>query len=225
LPSKTESAPEHPYQLWLTTTIQRDQIPFRWRGGFQWRRKTRSGRHIGLQSAGSAANYSLSIAPVAGFNGNISVTCTGNPATTTCTATPTSVRLSGTTPITAVTIHVSTLAPTKAVLLPFGNLPSYRSPLAACGLAMGVLLLVLLLSAGERKGRYVAVRLALAFRAIGIVSGAASCGGGSGGGGNGGGGIVTLGTSMGTYNLTVTATSGSGTSAIQHSVALTLTVN
>jgi hypothetical protein len=88
---------------------------------------------------------------------------------------------------------------------------------------MGVLLLVLLLRAGERKSRYVVVRLAIAFLGIGIVSGAASCGGGSGGGGNGGGGIVTLGTPMGTYNLTVTATSG--TSAIQHSVALTLTVN
>jgi hypothetical protein len=44
-----------------------------------------------------------------------------------------------------------------------------RSPLAACGLAMGVLLLVLvlLLSAGERKSRYVAVRLAIVF--LGIV--------------------------------------------------------
>jgi hypothetical protein len=90
---------------------------------------------------------------------------------------------------------------------------------------MGVLLLVLLLSAGERKSRYVAVRLAIAFLAIGIVSGAASCGAESGGRGNGGGGMVTLGTPMGTYNLTVTATSGSGTSAIQHSVALTLMVN
>ena len=85
------------------------------------------------------------------------------------------------------------------------------------------MLLVLLLRAGERKSRYVVVRLAIAFLGIGIVSGAASCGGGSGGGGNGGGGIVTLGTPMGTYNLTVTATSG--TSAFQHSVALTLTVN
>jgi hypothetical protein len=88
---------------------------------------------------------------------------------------------------------------------------------------MGVLLFVLLLRAGERKSRYVVVLLAIAFLGIGIVSGAASCGGGSGGGGNGGGGIVTPGAPMGTYNLTVTATSG--TSAIQHSVALILTVN
>ena len=101
----------------------------------------------------------------------------------------------------------------------------HRPPLAACGPAMGVLLLVLLLSAGEKKSGYLAVRLAIVFLGIGIVSGAASCGGGSGGGGNGGGGVVTPATPTGTYNLTVTATSGSGTRAIQHSVALTLTVN
>jgi hypothetical protein len=49
----------------------------------------------------------------------------------------------------------------------------------------------------------------------------AACGGG---GGSSGSGPTNPGTPAGTYNLTVTGTAGSGSTALSHSVALTLTV-
>jgi hypothetical protein len=51
----------------------------------------------------------------------------------------------------------------------------------------------------------------------------ASCGGGGGGGG--GGGPSNPGTTPGGYILTVTGTAGSGSSALSHSVTLTLNVS
>jgi len=52
----------------------------------------------------------------------------------------------------------------------------------------------------------------------------AACGGGGGGGG-GGGTTSNPGTPAGTYTLTVTGSSGSGSSALSHSVTLKLTVS
>jgi len=46
-----------------------------------------------------------------------------------------------------------------------------------------------------------------------------------GGGGGGGGGSTNPGTPGGTYTLIVTGTVGSGTSALSHSVTLSLNVN
>jgi Abnormal spindle-like microcephaly-assoc'd, ASPM-SPD-2-Hydin/Cep192 domain 4 len=187
---------------------------------------------------GESATYTISLNPLGGFSQMVTLTCMGAPSLATCSASPSSVTLNGTTAGTA-TITVTT---TAATILPPKTPPEPRGwdypP------ALGVLLLWLMLIATLRwrttqklvarfsrwrhfclpekgKGKARVSRAVLALGLIMIFIAAwASCGGGGGGGG------VTHnpGTPAGTYTLTVTGTGPSSSSTITHSVTLTLTV-
>lgn len=150
-------------------------------------------------SAGSTANYDLTIT---GISGTASLACTSAPANATCSA-PASVNVS-TSSNTPFTVTVATTARSAVMLRPnFSRPPSWLWAVATLGIAC--------LPLARRTNRLsVALRGAVAI----VVIFFCSCRGAGSGSKSGGG------TPAGTYILTVTATSGSMSS----SMPLTLVV-
>jgi FG-GAP-like repeat/FG-GAP repeat len=68
-------------------------------------------------TAGQTASYSLVFTPEDGFNGTVTLTCSGAPSGANCAATPSSLSLSGTSGV-AATIKVATTAAAFAPLVP-----------------------------------------------------------------------------------------------------------
>jgi hypothetical protein len=146
---------------------------------------------------GSSANSQLTVTSVAGYNQLISLACSGAPALSSCTVTPSSITPSATTTTAALTLtttgkamaglvrNPSTFPP--AALLLFGLLAS---------LVMLTLMAVGFLAPGWRRLRPIGLTLAavLLLSAIGLVACGSSTKGSS--------------TPAGNYTLTVTATSG-----------------
>jgi hypothetical protein len=170
---------------------------------------------------GGSTSYTLSFGGLGGLNQTVDFTCTGAPSEATCTLNPTSATPSGSGSV-SVTVTVTTTASSTAP--PDGR----RAPPTGLGrqLPLGSLLLLALLTmvgwglAGGRRFRK-SLRWAVAMGAVAALALAmAACGGG------GGGGTVPTnpGTPAGTYTLTVTGMAGSGSTALQHSTTLTLTV-
>jgi hypothetical protein len=128
---------------------------------------------------------------------------------------------------TNVTVTVTTTAASMGSLRsrPLSPAPP-QLPLGRTGLWMLVLaMMALALLIGRRqpretRGRYRFAVFALRFL---LTVAMAACGGG--GGGSPVGPSQNPGTPSGTYSLTVTGTTGSGTSAVSHSMSLTLTVS
>ncbi len=148
-------------------------------------------------SPGASAQFTLTLTPQGGFSGAVQVACSGAPLEATCTPSESSVTLNGSS-ATNVTVSVETTAPSSA-------LSRRLHPPGGKGLEL-VLLLVAMGSVGAlaavRKKRTVAVLALLALTFL-----CASCGGGGTNGGPGGG-QANPGTPAGTYNLTISATSG-----------------
>ena len=162
-------------------------------------------------SAGSTANYSISLTPSGGFNQSVSLSCTGAPSLAACTVSASSVTLDGTNAKT-VAIQVTTTASQPALHSPFYFPPPAinTNQLQLCFLwLLGFALLAILVPALRR-------RLRLAFAIMVLICLAAACGGGSGSHGG-------PGTPPGTYTLTVTAASAIPAS-LSHDAAITLTV-
>jgi hypothetical protein len=187
-------------------------------------------------NAGQTATYTLVLSATQGFNGTVSLACSGAPQLSTCNVTPQSPALGGTAQ-TNVTISVTTTAGSAVVPTTHSRPHAlWTRPQLVIG-AMLVWLLALILAkrreprcatarAMLRHGhRGLPVRRHLEFASvlfILLILGALAmpcCGGGSGGGGG------TSGTPAGTYNITVTATAGSGASALSHGMTLTLNVS
>jgi Abnormal spindle-like microcephaly-assoc'd, ASPM-SPD-2-Hydin len=145
-------------------------------------------------NAGSNVTFTLSIGGQ-GVAGTASLTCTGAPAAATCTA-PATTSVSATTASTFNAV-VTTTARTQAALHP----DAFWGATWAWGFALiGCLFFTTVPSQRSRIGYFGLLALfALAL---------SSCGGGSSNPQSGG---ATVGTPAGTYNLVVTATSGSTT--------------
>lgn len=146
---------------------------------------------------GSTGNSQLTVTSVGGYNQLISLACSGAPALSTCTVTPSSI-----TPSAATTTAALTLTTTgKAMAGPVRN-PSTFPPAALrlFGLVVSLLTLMLMavgfLSPGLRKLRPIGLTLAavVVLSAIGLAACGSSTKGSS--------------TPTGNYTLTVTATSG-----------------
>jgi len=169
-------------------------------------------------TGGQPTNFTVSVTPTGGFNQAVTVTCQGAPQAASCSVTPGVLTPTGAGAMTA-TVMVTTTAHSMQV-------PSARPrwivpPMGEQGLELlrelALLALLMLASLLGRRKQQVRWTLGAALLLLALVSGGCS-------------GLVTssvnkVGTPPGNYPLTVTATSGSGASAITHSATVTLTVN
>ena len=170
-------------------------------------------------SAGQTANYSLTLAPQGGFSQSVNLTCTGAPSESTCTLTPNTVKLIGTsTPnqFAPVAVAISTtapsLAPPQTRFLPpgFTGLGNMFWLYALLGLAS-------IAALARARKRRAACLLGAGLLLVVLWS---ACGGG---------GKTTPppsnpGTPAGTYTVAVTGTAAS-TPTLTQTIKLTLTVN
>lgn len=175
---------------------------------------TASGTTSATVNPGQTAAYNLQISGTEGFSGAVALSCSGNPAKTTCTVNPTTVNVTGTTAA-AFTVSIATTAPTTQTAGGFQSLPGSGSgwPMLLAVAFVGAACLVVMTRTGKRQ-----MRLAGAFGALLMVAALSSCGGGSTPKPSP---ITVPGTASGTYTVTVTATSGATT----HDIKLTLKVN
>ena len=162
-------------------------------------------------TAGQTATYDLTLSPD-GFSGAVSLSCSGAPTATTCSVSPSSLTLDGTTDA-MVTVTVRTTA--RSMLGPPAG-PQSGLPWLLWLLSLAML--ASLATAARRQRVWMSFALPILFVVLWT-----SCGSGGSpvGGGGGGGGGGTIGTPPGTFPLTVTATSGGGS----RTIPLTLTVN
>ncbi|HEY6290096.1 MAG TPA: choice-of-anchor D domain-containing protein [Terriglobia bacterium] len=173
-------------------------------------------------SPGQSATYNLSVAPVDGLNQAIALSCAGAPSESTCTVSPGSVTLNGSS-ATSFAVTVATTAASGLALRPRSTPPFEGGP--------GEWLLLVLLTLGgmiwlaRRRPQAMAVRLRLGLVTVCMLVllalGMAACGGG----GSSGAAPSSPGTPAGTYSLTVTGTATSGSATVTHNVTLTLQVN
>ncbi|MEI9968642.1 MAG: Ig-like domain-containing protein [Terracidiphilus sp.] len=160
---------------------------------------------ISIQPGASTGNTAtISVVGTNGFSGTVNLTCSIAPVAAidppTCTLSPSSVTLSGTTTQTS-TLTVTTTAATSDLIQ-----PAWRP---AAGTALAV---ILMLAIPRRRRSWLAMLVLLAIAVCGTFVG---CGGKSGGGGG------NSGTSAGTYTVTVTGTSGAQSATIT-TVSLTV---
>ncbi len=172
-------------------------------------------------SPGQTATYMMSLMGEGGMNQTVTFTCAGAPAKSTCTVSPSTMTPSSTAQ--NVTVSVSTTAASSA--------PPLSSPLPPASPRMPWstwwMMLVGLLAAGmvwtlgrspqsnKRRRRAIVAALATCLLLSLWMMG---CGGG------GSAAMGNSGTPAGTYTLTVTGTSGAGSSALTHQTTLNLTV-
>jgi hypothetical protein len=168
-------------------------------------------------SPGQSTTYNLTVAPGGGFNQTVTLSCTGAPDLGTCSVSPASVTLSGTSSSTA-TVTVTTTASTTGLMQPIGMPPNGGALRSAAFLAMfGLMLLSIQTSWRRITGRQrvtcgFAFLMPIALVAIPGCSGSSSNSHGTGG------------TPAGSYNLTVTGTFSSPATTLTHATKLTLVV-
>lgn len=164
---------------------------------------------------GQAANFTVTVSPLNGFAGTVSLHCSGAPAQSTCTVTPSSVALSGTDAM-IVNVAAVTAGASMAGTQPIG-VPSNGSGLAAWVALAGMLGLGLIVALPNRRPhlRWAYGLAFLCLLSIGVMLPA--CGGG-------GGSSSSTGTPTGTYTLTVTGAYPPGSSTLTHATKLTLVV-
>jgi hypothetical protein len=165
---------------------------------------------------GQSATYTLAVGSEGGMSQSVNFSCTDSASESTCTVSPNPVGPGSNITVTVATTAGSAVAPRT---LPPPRLPG---PLAVLALALLLASVAWAVRAWREvepsRRRRVFVPLAAGLLlAVALVA----CGGG---GGSSSSPPPNQGTPAGTYNLTVTGTVGSGSTAVSHSMTLTLTV-
>lgn len=182
--------------------------------------------YVTIASAGQSGSDTLTITPNGGFTGTVSLVCTPDPKASESTCGFTGGTTSGSTlqvnigtGATAVTFNVGTTASH-----PLARLEGAPLGTAATVALAGVLALFLPVRKRYRN-------LGFCMIAFAMTLGLGACGGGSGSSGGGTGGTgggssnIDPGTPPGNYTFGITATTGSGASAITLNVPISVTVN
>jgi hypothetical protein len=179
-------------------------------------------------SPGETGSYAIQVEAANGFTGNVGVTCSGAPANATCTVTPASVNIGGS-ELAPLQVAVTTSAGTSAAALrsPKGSHDGLSQALV-WSLFMSVLMAFLLALRRSGEGfianspfrlshcRAIRRAIVLACATCAVAAALAACGGG------GSTSVVSdPATPAGTYTISVTGTTGTGTS---QSIMLSLTV-
>jgi hypothetical protein len=168
-------------------------------------------------TAGQTANYAASVSPIGGFNQQVSLACSGAPQNSTCSVSPSSATLNGTSPI-PLTIAVSTSAPSLLPPLAYLFSRSRPAPLALIMLTGSLIGIVLVL---KRRGRLRSATTVVGLLAISTALLIMSCGRSAGTGPA----STIPGTPQGSYTLTVKASYTSGSTSLQRTLSLTLKVD
>ena len=167
-------------------------------------------------SAGQTATYSIAVAPAGGFAASVALSCSGGPAGSACTVSPSTIALSG---AAAQTAMVTVTTPAHGWHLPFrGGWPrETRHSQRPMILTLAALFLLMVVasrfSRRERNLAWIRVAGFAALITLGLTL--TSCGGGSGSGG---------GTNPQTYTINVTGNVTTGSTTLNHSTQLTLVV-
>ncbi len=164
-------------------------------------------------TAGQAANYSVVVSPLDGFNQVVTLSCSGIPAQSTCSVSPASVVLDGSHPA-KVDLAVVTRRVSAGLAQPVGAPPG-NNRFAFWVAFGGVLGLALSMRVGRRHGKRRSPLLCaltlLCLLSIGVAMPA--CGGKGG-----------AGTPAGTYTPAVTGTFASSSAKLTHTIEVTLIV-
>ncbi len=159
--------------------------------------------------SGSTASYTLNISPVgSAFDAAVKLSCSGNPANTTCDFSSNSVTPGGQTAVVTLSIETGTSALAARTSRPHAQ-SHYAFWMGLQGLGLFGMFVV---TPKRRSKSLTAVASLVIFAALLLTTGCA-----------GGTGIAQqsqTGTTPGTYSITITGASGS----LQHTVPLTLTV-
>jgi FG-GAP-like repeat/FG-GAP repeat len=167
---------------------------------------------------GQTANYFLAVSPLNGFSQKVALSCSGAPAQSTCTVSPSTVTLNGTGNATD-SVAVVTAGSSARLLHPWSQSGSSRF---AVWLGLpGLSCLLLFVGSGShlRKRRNRWLRTLTLLGVVSLITIWPACGGGSSGSGSSGG------TPAGTYTVAVTGAFTSGPATLTHTAKLTLVVN
>jgi Abnormal spindle-like microcephaly-assoc'd, ASPM-SPD-2-Hydin/Beta-propeller repeat len=159
---------------------------------------------------GAPGTSTLTVTPVNGFNQAVAFACTGLPSMASCSFSPSSVTPSGAAVKTTLTLDTAAASSAAAQ----NHLPENPSRLPAIAETAGLFGCIFLLGAfRSRASRLLSMLILMGSLGLLLACG----GGGSGSSGN-------PGTPAGTYSIVVTATSGTGSSALSQSSTIALTV-
>ena len=177
-----------------------------------------SGSPAATISPGQMTTYHVAIASVGGFNQTVTFTCSGAPNLASCSVSPNSIAVSGTSSSTA-TVTVTTTGSSTSLLRPVDVPPhggTFR--LAALLGTLGLLTLKTWVGWHRSSGRRLVPYGCTVLLVIAVGATMPGCGGSSGGHTGSGG------TPAGSYNLTMTGTFNSGSTTLSHNTKLTLIV-
>jgi hypothetical protein len=161
-------------------------------------------------AAGTPATFTATITPKSGFDGAVTLKCSGLPPGSTCTVSPSPVTPTGGSVTAMVTVNTAVRGSIPPGRGPGVNWPSLGG-LRALPLLVSLLLVIsMLLAAASRRRRVWIVLAACTLLAAGLIS----CGGGTNNI------LDPTGTPAGTYMVSVSATSGS----LSHAVTVPLVV-
>jgi Bacterial Ig-like domain (group 3)/FG-GAP-like repeat len=153
-------------------------------------------------TSGQSVTTKVSVAGATGFSGTVNFSCTGLPMNASCSFSPASVTVSGTTAASS-TMTISTAA--TAMASARDGETSRVLTVLACGLPLLGLLTLLPVARGRR------LLLCLGFALFASVTSLTGCGGGSSGGTK---------TTPGNYAFNVVATSGAATSTASYKLTV-----